>query len=536
MMRHTPRPTVTLIIALWALAIPTVLFAQDEAFKKGLEARNQKNWSAAAQQMRKAIEADGNESTRKIREGFRGTFGSGTEYFPHYFLGEALNQIGDCAGAVVEWETSEDQKVVLSRTEFAATISRGYKTCAAKGVLLRNDYQQHVSATDLAYQAAHDVSERITKIRATHPDLWQADTDQEFERGRSELEAARARFAKARQSRLESDFTQSKDASARASELLRAIETKLTAAITSAVALQSRSSDVQRLIASTEETDRAIDATRVTLTAALAVSRESARQSLARAREQLGSGDKGSPAAITQAEMTARTASKEMAGVLAEARKMVRGLVEQQVEGTVAVANQEFSFVQALLSQLDRLSAKKPEVNRPDLVRQRKLVEDDVTAARRRLDSARRSASIAGVQEATRLAGEARLRLDAIIKEFGPATLRDRGVAPELEQGVTHYLAGDYQKALDALGPSGSLRDAPLQVHVHLFRAASLYALYLFSGGTNEALRTNAATEVQRCKEIDEKFQPSPRAFAPRFIQFFQNTNTSGAGPSQAAP
>ena len=73
-----------------------------------------------------------------------------------------------------------------------------------------------------------------------------------------------------------------------------------------------------------------------------------------------------------------------------------------------------------------------------------------------------------------------------------------------------------------------------MQVHVSVFRAASLYALYVRSGETNQALRNDAIAAIQRCKEIDPSFQPDARAFSPRFVSFFQGGG--GSGTQTAAP
>jgi hypothetical protein len=61
-------------------------------------------------------------------------------------------------------------------------------------------------------------------------------------------------------------------------------------------------------------------------------------------------------------------------------------------------------------------------------------------------------------------------------------------------------------------------------VHAHLFRAASLYALYVRSGETDQTLRGEAVASVRRCKEIDPGFRPNARAFSPRFLIFFQES------------
>jgi hypothetical protein len=74
---------------------------------------------------------------------------------------------------------------------------------------------------------------------------------------------------------------------------------------------------------------------------------------------------------------------------------------------------------------------------------------------------------------------------------------------------------------LGALDTS-ELNQAPLQLHVHLFRAAALYHLFVRSGEKDETLRTQALSEIDTCKRISPGFVPDTRVFAPRFLAFFQ--------------
>ena len=64
---------------------------------------------------------------------------------------------------------------------------------------------------------------------------------------------------------------------------------------------------------------------------------------------------------------------------------------------------------------------------------------------------------------------------------------------------------------------------------MHLFRAAALYHLFVRSGEKDQALRTRALAEIEACKRLNSQFAPDTRAFAPRFITFYQNA-------PQAAP
>jgi hypothetical protein len=59
-------------------------------------------------------------------------------------------------------------------------------------------------------------------------------------------------------------------------------------------------------------------------------------------------------------------------------------------------------------------------------------------------------------------------------------------------------------------------------LHVHLFRAAALHALYVQSPETKAGLLAQAQEEVEKCKQIASTFQPHPGMFSPRFITFFQ--------------
>lgn len=110
---------------------------------------------------------------------------------------------------------------------------------------------------------------------------------------------------------------------------------------------------------------------------------------------------------------------------------------------------------------------------------------------------------------------------------FGPVTLRDRGVHAAVEDGARLFFDGEYLQVLSALDAS-DLEDAPFQLHVHLFRAAAVYHLFVRSGEKDRALRTRAVAEVEACERLNAAFTPDPRAFAPRFLELFQNAAAPG--------
>jgi hypothetical protein len=97
-MTRSLRYIVGLVALAAVLVLPATASAQaeDEPFRRGLNARGDRRWQEAAQAMRQASQINRIESTRKIQGGIRlNPFGRSTEYLPHYFLGEALKTLGD---------------------------------------------------------------------------------------------------------------------------------------------------------------------------------------------------------------------------------------------------------------------------------------------------------------------------------------------------------------------------------------------------------------------------------------------------------
>jgi hypothetical protein len=520
-----PRGRRVLLVALlafaWLVARPAS--AQDDAFKEGLSARENDRWAEAAAQMRRAIEADGQESDRVIRSGIGGIFRvGGTPYLPYYFLGEALSNAGDCGGAVQAWETSEEQGVVAGHDEYAAGIRSGYQTCAAQGVLLQGDYRRRANEVDRLYGEAYRLWERLDETRAQNPDLWPAGADADYEQARGELREAQRLLAQGHDSRLATDFASSAEAVTRASGLLMPLDQKIGSAIDTRAVVREGADRLQELIGQAEGSDRAIDALQHVLTPGLVTTRLNARQQLGASRERLAETQKTRDAAsLEQGLQLAESAATGLRSVLSEVRRQVRDEAE-------LAWSDAFSFLESSMAILDQRAAQRPDTASA-LAEALDALREDPPTLERSYERARRNGNVSGIREATRLTEEARMKADQLIRAFGDVTLRDRGVHEALEEGARAYFAGEFQRAIDSLRPTESLDGAPLQVHVHVFRAASLYALYLHSGETNQVLRDAALAAVFRCKGIDPGFVPNERAFSPRFIDFFTRAGSAEA-------
>lgn len=532
MMRAVFRLQLTALLVCLSLAAPAAAQDKDESFRRGLDARGDKKWQDVVTHMRNAIQNDSQESTRKVGGGLRGLLRlAQTEYLPHYFLGEALFNLNDCAGAVEAWSVSEQQRAVNSNSDFAKGIQEGYRVCSSKGVLAPREYNPLLVSTRQRITEVTALAQQIRDKGQTQAEIWTPQFNEQFERARTELVTSNSRLTMATRGRSAADFTEATAAADRAAGLLRSLDATLNAAIDNLTSLQGQAKAIEDLIAAAEAADRSIDTIRGNLPPALAASRTNARALLTRSRESLQEGVRTRNAASAgEALKYAQDASGLFNQVIDQIKAGVRQALEQRLAEAVALATEAFSFVDASFATLDRLSAERPSMVRPEMAGERDAAQKQLEALRRRLDRARRAEDVAGIQEVTRLATEGRSRLDALIKSFGPLTLRDRGIHASLETGARAFFDGEYQTVLTALDPANTPAQVPLQLHVHLFRAAALYALYVRSDERDQSLRARALAEIEQCKQLNPAFTPDSKAFGPRFIGFFNQ-----GGPQQSA-
>jgi hypothetical protein len=513
-------------VCLGVIVLAPVLQAQDDrdaAFKAGLSARDSRNWQEVAAHMRRAIEANPREETRKVSRGVGRIFGGGTEYLPYFFLGEALYNLQDCAGAVEAWSVSDAQGAVKARPESVSAIAKGYAVCEAKGVLPPGKFDPLVNRTRQHVTTITSQAQAITSRAEAHLALWRADQSlrEQYERARGELQNAQLRLVTASRTRGEKDFAEASAAADRARTILTAIAAQFDAAIVRNESVQGLATEVEQALQNAQELDRALDGKKPFMTPALVGARQSANEAANRARNQLNAGKSGSNmAALNEARTIAQDATTRFRQVHDEIAKIEKRLLEERLTDAIAKASEAFRFVDDQFVTLDAKMVAKPADATPEKVAQREALQKQFAALQRRRDAAVRTGNVAGVQQATQLATEVRTQIEAIVSTFGPITIIDRGVRPELAEGARLFFSGEYQQALVVLDPE-KLADVPLQLHVHLFRAASLYALYVRSGEKDQVQRTQAVAEIERCKQLGPAFQPDAKAFAPRFISFY---------------
>jgi hypothetical protein len=526
---------VSLVGAVTCVLIGTALVAQEEPFRRGLEAREDRQWPVAAARMRDAIAARSQESPNKI--GARLGFG-GTEYLPYYFLGEALLNTGDCAGAVNAWAISEQQGIVQKvRPEFAKIIRSGYLECEKKGVLPPGKLDPALARVAQLITEANRLAGNVTTLAEANLDVWRAEGGlrEQFDRGRAEIESARGRYEAARTSRAQRDLDAAAAAVERSRPILVAVEANFRTTLDSRQSAQGLIREVNEAIGAADALNNQIEGKRVPFTPSMTTSYQEGREALGRARDRLNEGQKSlNPQTLVVARTSATDAQNRFRQVLDDLGRIEKESGQRVVSEALTRALEAYSLMDSAAATLERFTNDRPGVLPADKEAERKAVQEQVSRARRRLDQARRSDNPAVIAEAAKLAIEVRDRLTLLIGAFGPLTLRDRGVHEALEQGARQYLGGEYQQAVSSLAAAESLQpDVALQIHFHLFRAAALYELFLRSQGKDQALEAQALAEVQHCKSIDSAFQPDARAFSPRFVAYYQSVT---ALPVPAAP
>ena len=496
----------------------------DEVYKKGLEAWKDGKWAEAAKAMQTAIGANRNESaTKKVKIGVRFGLVGGTEYpyLPHYFLGEALMGQKNCLGAIAAFAESERQGVVSG--DNLANIRKQYKACLAEGVLPPAEFQAASDRATRKYNDATAMYKRVATMASSNPVAGSAEA---LENARKTLEASHKSFLQAGDSRRQADFTEASNASDRSIELLRPVESAINATIKSNSDTQQQVRDFNQLVFLADRANQAIDTPGYVLTAPLAAARKKALSDVAQARESLAGSQPPNPARVKEATELVRSAIALLNDLETQARQLADRFKTQKLTEAQRATVGALSLVEGSLATLQRRMAQEANPIAPEISSEHDKLQAEFASLKQRFARAAKNGDIAAMTQTTQLALDVKGRVETVTLSFGPLTLRDRGLPEALEQGADLFFRGEYRQALSKLDAAGNAPDAPLQLHVHLFRAAAQYALYVRGGETDKAMLDQVRAEIARSKQIDSAFKPDTRAFAPRFLTLF---NDNGA-------
>jgi len=112
---------------LLVLGLPALVLADyKESYRKGIEAVDRKLWAEVAKRMREALEENPKEGEKVKLYGLRFE-----PYLPHFYLGLALANTGDCGGALKAFAVSEEQ-AAIDATPRHAELVEARKACDAK--------------------------------------------------------------------------------------------------------------------------------------------------------------------------------------------------------------------------------------------------------------------------------------------------------------------------------------------------------------------------------------------------------------------
>lgn len=124
----------------WLLAAPAALAeSARKNYRQGLKAAEQGEWHDVARLMGQAIEAQARERERLAPLAQR-------PYIPHYYLGLAAFQLGDCVGAQAAWKESLRQQVISG--------IEAHESLLEKSDICRRGLDAQTQATSLLDQAA----------------------------------------------------------------------------------------------------------------------------------------------------------------------------------------------------------------------------------------------------------------------------------------------------------------------------------------------------------------------------------------------
>ena len=205
------------LLAFMALVAPAARADYRDNYRRGVDAFEQKRWEEAARLMRQAI-AEHPDAGAGIL-GMR-------RYTPHYFLGVALVEQGDCRAAVEAFDTAEKQGK-LSREELR---DLGQRRQACRGRI-----QGVADAAAAAQREVDATSSALAQVAAVESsplmrDAWREGSPSlaaRQEAAASQLAAARAQLARAER---ELDAAKAAEAGKSAQAARRELESLLAAA------------------------------------------------------------------------------------------------------------------------------------------------------------------------------------------------------------------------------------------------------------------------------------------------------------------
>jgi hypothetical protein len=450
------------LLAMLLAVTPGLAQQYKTSYKNGVRASDGKSWSEVATYMREAIAAQPSESADKMI-----IYGMRFEaYVPHYYLGIALKETGDCPGAFRELSISEQQGVVQG-TDHYARLKQVLESC--RSAVPPPTPAERPVATPTPRPAVPDLSadvkraeDEIAKAQAAlaafqslrkspeYQPVWQEKPELASggDAAAQKVEQARQRLGVGRSGNSVAELTNAAGIAADAAQQLGDLKTRAERRLP-----ELRQAEGARQAESARQAEQARQA-------------ETARQA---------------------EEARRQKALQEITRLLGEAKRVQQLAVARQ-PAPADLSRQTTELARAIVD------ASNPPAS---------MTDEQLEALAGRVGNA------TGVVT------------DTLNRPVAP--LGAPGPPSELRQAAVLYLAADWPRLVQLLG-SVDLGDKKANATAALLRGAARYALFLEGGGTSESLRQQAAADVRTCRQQNASLQPGVKSFSPRFVSFFQST------------
>lgn len=426
-------------------------------YQDGVKAAERGDWATAKRIMQSVLQ-ENSKPSRRLR-----TYGVNfIQYVPHYYLGMAEMNLGDCSAALQALNNSASQAVVKRLSDLDSRQNSAIEQCDDKLRLAQNDPPpapivappKPVVAAPIPVQPAPKPV--VTAPPATTP-----------------KPTPTARLATRDVNRVSGALSQAQRSS-------RSIESSLGSAPLAGTG------DARAL-------KRDLDGSKGQLS--------SAATQLANARRQ------DSPSQLTQAEAAIKTVTSDLAmlGDRVDAAKqgLARADLAMALDRSIRRARQSIAELAPLLAEAsaagDSTAAVRAAVQRQSDALTSAIAGSDANA----------------ISRAQTALGRASSDLEKAIAA-APQPAPD-----ELRRYVGLYLSGDYL-TVATWGAPDRLPDAKDQANGLLLRAAARLHEFVGTGEMDNTLRAAIDADLRQAKSLDSTLKPNPRAFPPRLIELYE--------------
>lgn len=149
-----------IFVVITGVTLPVSAAEFVEYYKVGLVAVESGDWNRVSEMMQRAIEIQPDAKARVKKALFF------KRYLPHYYLGQAFYETGDCPGARASWRESESQGVVTRFPEYEQ-LKAGIAGCGQQDTELESALGQAKGLIASAGTAGVKARERWSDLQAT---------------------------------------------------------------------------------------------------------------------------------------------------------------------------------------------------------------------------------------------------------------------------------------------------------------------------------------------------------------------------------